>query len=52
MNKPANAPGARAADLMIPEQTRGPYPIMAGVAAYERHLKRHPNRALWPGPIR
>jgi len=26
------------------QRTRGPYPIVAGVAAYEQHLKRHPNR--------
>jgi hypothetical protein len=26
------------------QRTRGPYPIAVGVAAYEQHLKRHPNR--------
>lgn len=25
-------------------RNRGPYPIVTGVAAYEQHLKRHPNR--------
>jgi hypothetical protein len=30
------------------QRTRGPYPIAAGVAAYERHLKRHPNRQARP----
>jgi anti-anti-sigma factor len=26
------------------QRIRGPYPITAGVAAYERHLTKHPNR--------
>jgi hypothetical protein len=26
------------------QRIRGPYPIAAGVAAYEQHLKGHPNR--------
>ena len=26
------------------QRIRGPYPLTAGVAAYEQHLKRHANR--------
>ena len=28
---------------------RGPYPIAAGVAAYEKHLKLHPRRQSFAG---
>jgi len=26
------------------QRIRGPYPVAAGVAAYEQHLRRHPRR--------
>jgi hypothetical protein len=31
------------------QQIRGPYPIAAGVAAYQKHLKLHPRRQSYVG---
>jgi len=34
------------------QRIRGPYPIAAGVAAYEQHLTQHPNRQATRQPSR